>query len=225
MESALHIGEITRKAAISHADRANGGRVPAVLSGHGLSAGNCHEHAFYLPEDSDDDGYIDHLLIHAPAGLSPAVIHALDSITRLWQREGLEWQVLMKDYGKPADLNESCYLGTSRVWTSVTPYLHPWFAKKHFGIAEQIARECRQRNLPEPARIEPVERLTVGGTPRRPVHFRRFRSTPKRLRQPDTRGQFVRLTFPEPITGPIALGFACHFGLGLFRPEAGEPED
>lgn len=32
---------------------------------------------------------------------------------------------------------------------------------------------------------------------------------------------FWRLTFPEPIQGPLALGFGCHFGLGLFTP-AGE---
>jgi len=29
---------------------------------------------------------------------------------------------------------------------------------------------------------------------------------------------FWRLEFPVPIAGPLALGFACHYGLGLFRP-------
>ena len=29
---------------------------------------------------------------------------------------------------------------------------------------------------------------------------------------------FWRLEFPVSITGPLALGFACHYGLGLFRP-------
>ena len=28
-----------------------------------------------------------------------------------------------------------------------------------------------------------------------------------------------RLRFPRPVTGPIALGHSCHFGLGLFVPE------
>ena len=35
--------------------------------------------------------------------------------------------------------------------------------------------------------------------------------------QPDTRGSFWRLSFPTPIDGPLALGFGCHYGLGLFR--------
>jgi CRISPR-associated protein Csb2 len=38
------------------------------------------------------------------------------------------------------------------------------------------------------------------------------------LNQPDRHGSFWRLTFAEPVPGPIALGFACHFGLGLFKP-------
>jgi CRISPR-associated protein Csb2 len=25
------------------------------------------------------------------------------------------------------------------------------------------------------------------------------------------------MRFGEPITGPLALGFGCHYGLGLFR--------
>lgn len=41
------------------------------------------------------------------------------------------------------------------------------------------------------------------------------------LVQPDRLGSFWRLTFPEPIQDPLALGFACHFGLGLFRPVDG----
>lgn len=43
------------------------------------------------------------------------------------------------------------------------------------------------------------------------------------LIQPDSLGGFWRLTFPQPVQGPLALGFACHFGLGLFVP-AREPD-
>jgi len=30
------------------------------------------------------------------------------------------------------------------------------------------------------------------------------------------RGFAVRLLFDDPVPGPIALGYGCHFGLGLF---------
>lgn len=29
----------------------------------------------------------------------------------------------------------------------------------------------------------------------------------------------LRLTFSAPVTGPLCLGYACHFGMGLFVPE------
>jgi len=33
------------------------------------------------------------------------------------------------------------------------------------------------------------------------------------------RAAFLRVTFDEPLAGPIALGHLSHFGLGLFVPE------
>lgn len=217
---AIKIGEVTRLAAIKKAEQANGGHIPPVLSGHDLPADNRHGHAFYLPEDADGDGHIDHVLIHAPDGLSPEAIRAVDRIRRLWLPDGGgEWQVLLEGYGQPGDLAESLLLGHSRTWISTTPYLHPWFAKKRFGVAEQIARECRERGLAEPESVAGTGPVMVRGKERRPAHFHRFRNTRKRLTQPDTRGQFVRITFPEPVEGPVALGFGCHYGLGVFRPE------
>ncbi|SFM58092.1 CRISPR-associated protein Csb2 [Ectothiorhodospira mobilis] len=218
LEDAIKIGELARVAAIKNAEKANGGYVPAVLSGHHLPVDNRHGHAFYLPEDADRDGYIDHILVHAPAGISAEGIRALDRITRLWERDGGEWQILYEGSGTVKDLPQSPYLGRARIWTSVTPYLHPWHIKKNFGVAEQIARECRQRELPEPVEVKKVERIIVGGKKRRPVHFHRFRSTHKRLTQPDTRGHFVQIIFAKPVDGPLALGFGCHYGLGVFSP-------
>lgn len=218
VEDTVRIGEIARMAAIRKAEQANGGHVPPALSGHNLPAGNRHGHAFYLPEDADGDGHIDHILIHAADGLTAEAIRALDRITRMWERDGGEWQVLFEGAGTVAQQADTTHLGRARVWTSVTPYLHPWHAKKRFGIPEQIARECRERGLPEPETVTPVNHIIVAGKERRPAHFHRFRTTRKRVTQPDTRGQFVQLTFPEPVDGPLALGFACHYGLGLFKP-------
>ncbi len=53
---------------------------------------------------------------------------------------------------------------------------------------------------------------------RRPIHFQRFRNR-RGLTQPDRSGSFWRLEFPAPVAGPLALGFACHYGLGLFKPD------
>jgi CRISPR-associated protein Csb2 len=47
------------------------------------------------------------------------------------------------------------------------------------------------------------------------VHFHRFRSK-RGLRQPDRNGSLLSLTFADPVAGPLALGFSCHYGLGMF---------
>jgi glucose-1-phosphate thymidylyltransferase len=85
------------------------------------------------------------------------------------------------------------------------------------AIEEQIRRECLLRGLPEPSGVRVLPEVMVGNTPRRPVHFQRFRSK-RVLAQPDTNGSLLELVFPDRITGPVALGFACHYGLGLFAP-------
>ena len=49
------------------------------------------------------------------------------------------------------------------------------------------------------------------------IEFRR-----ERLFGGGSRGQGLgygfAIEFPEPVSGPICLGYACHFGLGLFLP-------
>lgn len=213
IEDAVRIGELVRLAAMKQAEYIGAG-IPPVLSGHDLPENSSHTHAFYLPE-ANDDGRIDHVLVYAADGLGRIGLRALDRIARLWQHEGSEWQVLLERYGQEADFRDLPYMGRSTKWESVTPYLHPWFRKRGFGVEDQIRRECRERGLPEP-QLERLPAVRIKGRDRRPVHFHRFRSK-HGLRQPDTWGSFWRLVFPEPISGPLALGFGCHYGLGVFR--------
>lgn len=218
IEDTVRIGELVRIAAMGKAKHMVGkDRIPTVLSGHSLGDGNRHGHAMFLPEDADHDGHIDHILVHAGAGLDSEAIAVLAAVHRLWQSDGSEWRVLFESATNNDAVNSvSDYTATSAVWESTTPYLYPWHAKKHFGYTEQIQRECRLRGLREP-QVELLPHITVCGHQRRPIHFHRFR-TKRGLVQPDRQGAFLRLTFPHPATGPLAFGFACHFGLGIFRP-------
>jgi len=214
MEDAVRIGELVRMAAMKQAEYLGEG-IPPVLSGHELSGDSCHGHAFFLPE-ANDDGRIDHVLVHAADGLDSISLRALDRIVRLWQHEGAEWQVLLERYGQQEDFRDLAYMGSSAAWESATPYLHPWFCKRQFNTEDQIRRECHERGLPEPELLERLAAVRIKGRDRRPVHFHRFR-TKRGLRQPDTQGSFWRLVFPEPVVGPLALGFGCHYGLGVYR--------
>lgn len=217
VEDSLRIGELMRIATMGQCKRAFGeSGVPPVFSGHDMPAGNCHRHAFYLPWDSDGDGRLDRVLIYAPDAMSDAEQRALVKVQGLWERGGTGWRLALEGIGTPdvaARLTQPC-----AVWKSVTPYLHPWHVKKRLSIDDQIRRECRERGIPEPVAIEAFDEVDLGkGRKRRPIAFRRFRSR-RGLTQPDRLGSFRCLTFSEPIAGPLALGFGCHYGLGLFRP-------
>jgi CRISPR-associated protein Csb2 len=222
MVDALKIGESLRFGAIRKADdlSLSEGDVPPVLSGHDMPEDNSHAHAFYLPFDADGDGRIDRLVVHADAGLDRHALEALSELRRLWVDEGSEWRILLEQFGGRGEFDDHPYLMRSRSWRSVTPYLHPWYRKKGFMHEDQLRRECRERGLPEPE-VEAFEAIDEGGRMLRPVHFHRFRSRRSGRggdrRQPDTQGSFWQLTFPEPVAGPVALGFGCHHGLGIFR--------
>jgi CRISPR-associated protein Csb2 len=221
MVDALKIGEALRRAAMRKADdrTPEEGDVPPVLSGHGMPEDNRHEHAFYLPSDADGDGRIDRLIVHAQAGLGRDGLEALSALRNLWVDEGSEWRVLLESFGGTGEFSDDPYLTESRTWRSVTPYLHPWYRKRGFMHEDQLQRECHERGWPEP-KAERIEALEVGGHTLRPVHFHRFRRRSRAgrgRRQPDTQGSFWELTFPEPVSGPVALGFGCHHGLGIFR--------
>jgi CRISPR-associated protein Csb2 len=209
---------------------------PGVISGYGEDGKplrhDSHAHAFWLPEDADGDGAIDHVIVYARAGLDGDCRKALDLVTKLWiekparddEQEAAdsghkEWRLALEGFGRPEDFaSGSAFFSSSntKTWISTTPYLLPWHAKKGFGWAEQIARELKERGLPSLA--EPPRELCsiwINDRERRPLHFHRFRSR-HGLRQPDTLGRFLELTFQVPLEGPLALGFGCHFGLGLF---------
>lgn len=208
---AVRVGETLRMGLMGCARRLFGDHIPASLSGHDLPEGNRHGHAFFLPE-ANRNGHVDHLIVHAPAGFDAQAQAALTELKSIRTREGVQWRLLLEGLGQASDFATTAPLGRAAVWRSVTPYLHPWYSKKRFGVVEQVSRECTLRGCPEPVTVE----LLPDEKPRA-LEFRRFRAK-RGLAQPDRRGRFLRLTFPEPVTGPLALGFGCHFGLGLFVP-------
>lgn len=233
VEQSVRVGEWARLAAMGRSKQLLGKEhIPWQISGHDAPEGNRHQHAFFLPEDADGDGRIDHLLIHVPAGLDDRTERVLRTLHYLKDRDGNHIQLLFEGLGGSRMLAGATRLvGTATDWTSITPYLFPWHLKlkKSLGSREraieawrqieaQIRRECRERGLPEPDVVEEVAKIRVAGRPRRPIHFHRFRSK-HGLVQPDRLGRFLRIRFTEPVSGPLALGFGCHFGLGMFKPE------
>ena len=220
VEDTVRIGELMRQAVMSIFGKdENGLRLaPPLFSGHGLPENNRHRHAFYLPYDSNCDGRLDRVLIHVPDSFDERAQRAVSRLRRVWQPGGGEWRLVLEGMGNEKTGVE--LTASSQCWRSVTPYLHPWHVKKKFSIADQIRRECAARkDLPEITELKPIQTVKVGNQEqRRPIHFYRFRTLKRNRQQPDRSGSFWEITFTEPVKGPLALGFACHFGLGLFCP-------
>lgn len=245
VEETLKIAEIARWALLRSED---GVQTPLELLGRNangpLRDDPEHAHAFYLPEDADGDGAIDHLIVYCRKGFSDEARRRLDRLNRLWLAHGRpdqegdrgrkEWRLALEDIAAQAAFESSPLLGRACVWTSVTPYLKNRFDKRRpigfdalvDSYRSQIALEWQRRFSDEPSpAVSPLTdsgprqrfatRLEPAGVVRSPLDFSRTRSR-RGGPQPDAAGGFFKLTFNRPMDGPIALGWGCHFGLGLF---------
>ena len=81
----------------------------------------------------------------------------------------------------------------------------------------EVRRLLRRRGYDnEGVAVTERDEIDVGGTPRRALHFHRFRSQ-RGERQLDSSGALLEIEFPEEVRGPLALGYGSHFGLGMFE--------
>lgn len=117
----------------------------------------------------------------------------------------------------PATLDRHRYLKASRTWATATPIVHSrWAKKKHGGLATQIQRDLEHVGLPAPERIEILSSSPFPGAATKPVA--RNRVPPSWRSSMDGPMSHVRLTFDRPVAGPVLIGKARHFGLGLCLP-------
>jgi CRISPR-associated protein Csb2 len=228
IERTVFIADVLRRALMA------GGYPPQELSGHDadgpLRTDPAHAHAFFLPEDADGDGLIDHLTVYCRRGFSDNALDRLHRLSRLWWSGGRgsagsgEVDVSLEAIAPPEAIPGLVPLvAPSRIWRSATPYFMPRFRKRSdvafdraILVRDQVRREWglrfRDAPLPEVKLLDASDQING----RRKIDFAR---TDRDLDAPDRRGSLLRLQFPVPVTGPIALGRSAHFGLGLFIAE------
>lgn len=116
-------------------------------------------------------------------------------------------------------LSEDRYRGPSRTWESVIPVVHSRHrtSKGPSGVRRQVAADCRDAGLPDPEHVEILDLPTIGGAAARLA----LAGLPADHAWRDlVRGHrsHVRITFAQPVAGPVLLGRARHFGSGLCVP-------
>jgi len=176
-----------------------------------------HQHATLFPLTLDRRAdRIDHVLVYAPMGFDDAARAALTSLSRTYAKDLPTIFVTLAGIGDRDDFAKLVKaVQWGRVFHSVTPFVPPRFLKERGKDTweEQVQAELERRGLP---RAERVELLPEGRTQFR--GFRKARRDSDRA-PPVVVGMGLRLVFADKVQGPIALGYASHFGLGCFEPE------
>ncbi len=244
---ALWIGERTRTILMGIAGRMNDGRVPWVLSGkneHGNPARNDHGHAYFLCESCEGRGKISHLTVFCRSGFDEVSLNALMALKKVWDSGGHDIRLVPLLAGDPEDFGglrtgkgQSPILAESTVWESVTPFIPPRHPKLKASekrspelrmkamereLVKILLMELENAGFPRPLKVEVLWRggTELGGHFTSWLEFKTVRLKGGGSRAGFT-GNGFRLIFSEPVRGPVALGYACHFGLGQFVP-AGE---
>jgi len=187
----------------------------------------------------DETGqFIAHILVHFPMGIPSKEQIVLMEMRKFWFDGLRSYRVKLLGFLNLAEISErllpdNCITGTSALWESLTPYLltrhlHIKRSEKHLKVTRErgLVRELRKQllleltnnNYEEPSEIKP--KLTGLQMRDRFIPWSSFKTT--RLkgsgRQVNSRGYGFEIEFPEPISGPLSIGYGWHFSLGLFRP-------
>jgi len=115
-------------------------------------------------------------------------------------------------------LRPDTYDLASRCWTSVTPVVHSRWrtASGRAALLKQVTADCADVGLPAPALVEVRREPWLAGAPARLMSTAAVPEAWRSLLKGPV--DHVRVTFDEEVVGPVLLGRARHFGLGLCRP-------
>ena len=195
---------------------------PGVARGAAFADGRTLGVAVILPHQARVAD-VAHQRVEVEAGLSRLLgLAGLEAVAVRVPGVGPVWLGL-PDSRRTADtLREARYRRPSTRWSTVTPIVHSRYLprKGEQALFEQVAAECSDVGLPTPVRVAVRRAPRFRGAPG-PIGGRGLPdSWTGPLRGPQAH---LDLWFDEPVRGPVLLGRARHFGLGLCLPFDDDP--
>lgn len=186
-----------------------------------------HRHLHILPLCLGTPDHIDHFLLWAPMGLRDSARQAIRRLQQLGMKgAAAPLRLAVAAEGSLLDIldglarRDSCSAwvtpGPSRFWSSLTPFVATRHIKARRDTIEDIVqRELTSRGLPPAVRIALLDRDETLA-----LHLHRFERRRRTAEKAPPVDAFfgLRLELAEAIRGPLCLGYASHFGLGLFQP-------
>ncbi len=225
LRSALSLTTALRGAVQVHSPQP----VPEYISGH--ASGSTQEkpvrseypHLAFVPLPVVDFPYaageVMGLAVLLPAALRReeraicwAAVGEVQSLTTPWGR----WEVELADAEERRKaLREKTWTATSKLWSTVTPFVFDRFPKDPYGSeAEGVVRDAFERSgLPAPVAIDLHYNPWHTGVPKASV----FPPAPARPGKPQRYHCHVRVEFDRRVAGPMIAGAGRYYGYGLFR--------
>ena len=231
MKRALPLMELLHSEAIRYATRElNLGHLPELMGTtvDGKPRRGSHAHAHWLPLSFEGGDKIDHVLVTATEGFSRETIQAISRIRWAYAKGHNSLSVNMVGQGDVTAIYQQlstaggipsdtlAILKPSSTFVSATPMVLRKYLAKHGKktFAGQVREELAERGWPSPVSIEPMSnqemvRLKLKG------HL--LRRSAKKNQPPHESSWGCKLRFDKIVKAPITLGYASHFGLGLFK--------
>lgn len=218
----VSVGDFIRRAAMSKYGRQNGGGASRILTGKDSDGRKLegHRHAFYLPTDEDGDNVLDHMTIVSATAMDSKDLKALAAMEEIRYR-GRWFGLSFQSRGTRDDYDEVPVLGRAKKWASATPYVMNRHPKRGAGYSESEAEELIRLEIGRRfgASVE-IRRVEVRGPKSNmrcnlmPIEFNRWRKEGI----PAFGAYSAEVEFADLVKGPLTLGHAAHYGLGLFVP-------
>lgn len=232
IKDTLRIGDLARTACMSQYGKAHNSGTSEVFSGKNIGGNPLknHRHALYLPTYETQYSELDHLTILALGGFKKKELDVLLSLRTLYKYGLDRVSLVFQGLGTADDFRNVPILGISKSWISATPLILTRHVKRRRVAGEvhivdspedQIHAEIKSRygdsyRLKSITLDDSPDRLR--STNVRPAHFFRRR---RRGSIGDGHLYKARLEFEKRVPGPITLGYASHYGLGMFVPDGG----
>ncbi|VVB63123.1 Uncharacterised protein [uncultured archaeon] len=201
-----------------------------------------HRHAYIFCESNvglgrGERGEITHITVYASSGFSQKEKEAIEGLTRVWGHGLDDLQLVLLGIGQPEEFasfnitNGDCSLfAKSKIWVSRTPFVptrHPKATRAgvpkldasglQIGSPEHDLRRLLVLDgFPAPISVEQVAGTKLGEQVVSWHSFLRRRETGEGRPAANGAGYGFQIEFPEPVQGPMAVGYGAHFGMGMF---------
>ncbi len=163
-----------------------------------------HQHAYFLPFSSNNDGKVNELVITARRKFTEHDVEAMKRLIELPADIAISLKSLSVE-----PLNEA------KVWVSATPFVSARHHRKSRGswedwMKDELRRELKNHNIQMPEKIESIRTCSNR-------RISEFITTRKGTSLPNQSA--YKLYFRNQQPGPFSLGTLSHFGIGLFLSE------